>query len=159
MDWLGEFFAGIPTAIRALWEFADGVEGLAITVVSIALAAGFLLLALRTRDRNGWVSAMAGTMAATVAAFWAFGILPSAWVYFADGRRDVLADTIIPQRIAFGEREFLANFYTVFRDSVVMAETLVAMVAFAVVCIMLQKRFPRGLAEGEERGPTSGGYK
>lgn len=163
MGWLGEFFAGIPDAIVALWQFADSWRGLLVTVGSIVLTAGFILLAVRTRDRNGWLSAMCGTMGATIAGFWAFGILPSAWVYFADGRKDVLADTIIPERIAFTfggtEYEFMANFYTVFRDVVVMAETTVAMVAFAVLCLMIQKRYPRGLAEGEERGPTSGGYK
>ena len=159
MDWLGEFFAGIPDVFVALWDFSAGWRGLGVTVASIVMAAAFLLLAQRIRDRNGWVSALFGTMGATIAGFWFFGILPSAWVYFADGRRDVLADTIIPQRIAFGEAEFMANFYTVFRDSIVMVETIVAMGAFAAVCLVIQKRYPRGLAEGEDRGPTSGGYK
>ena len=53
----------------------------------------------------------------------------------------------------------MGNFYQVFRDSIVMAETTVAMIAMGAVALWVQKKYPRGLAEGEEKGPSSGGYK
>lgn len=159
MDWLGEFFGAIPDVVVALWEFGDGLLGLAVMVGSIVLIAGFLFLAKTTRDDQGWLSAVFGTMAATIGAFWLFGILPSAWVYFIDGSRELLRDTVIPSQIAFGENVVMGNFYQVFRDSVVMLETFVAMGAMAVLALWIQKRYPRGLAEGEEKGPSTGGYK
>lgn len=159
MDWLGEFFGAIPDVIVALWEFADGLLGLGITVGSIAIIAATLYGALRLRDDHGWVSAILGTMGATVAAFWLFGVLPSAWVYFIDGSRELLTDTVIPSQIAIGDTPVMANFYQVFRDSVVMIETGIAMGAMVVVALWIQKRYPRGLAEGEESRPSSGGYK
>ena len=159
MSWLGDFFRAIPDVIVALWEFSDGLLGVGVLVGSIILIAGLLFLAQRTRDDHGWISAVFGTMAATIGAFWIFGILPSAWIYFADGSRDLLVDTIIPSQIAIGDTPIMTNFYQVFRDSIVMAETTVAMVAMVVLSLWVQKRLPRGLAEGEESRPSSGGYK
>ena len=159
MDWLGEFFGAIPDVIVALWEFGDGLLGLGVMVGSIALIAATLFLAKILRDDHGWLSAIFGTMAATVGAFWIFGILPSAWVYFLDGSRELLRDTMIPSQIVIGETVVMGNFYQVVRDSVVMLETMVAMGAMVVVALWIQKRYPRGLAEGEEKGPSSGGYK
>ena len=159
MHWVGEFFGAIPEVVRAMWNFADGLVGVGIMLGSAVIIAASLFLAQRTRDEHGWISAVFGTMAATVAAFWLFGILPSAWVYFADSTRELLTDTVIPSRIAIGETVVMGNFYQVFRDSIVMAETTVAMIAMGVVALWVQKKYPRGLAEGEEKGPSSGGYK
>jgi hypothetical protein len=159
VTWLGEFFWAIDDVVRALWEFGDGLLGLGVTIGSIAIVAGGLLAAQRTRDANGWVSAILGTVAATVAAFWLFGILPSAWVYFTASSQELLEDTIIPSQIALGDTVVMSNFYQVFRDSIVMAETMTAMMVMVVLALWLQKRLPRGLAEGEEKGPSSGGYK
>ncbi|MEE8600825.1 hypothetical protein [Euzebya tangerina] len=159
MDVISEFFRTIPDVIGALWSFGNGFTGLAITVGSIALVAGFCLAAQRTRETHGWVSAVCGGSAAMVAGLWAFGILPSAWIYFLDGAKDTLTDTVIPSRIAIGEFVVMGNFYTVFRDSIVMVETIVAMGAFGALALWVQKKYPRTLAEGEEPGEKSGGYK
>ena len=159
MSWLGEFFGAIPDVFVELWEFSDGMLGVGVLIGSIILIAAFLALALRTREDHGWLSAVFGTMAATIGAFWLFGIIPSAWIYFVDGSRELLVDTIIPSQIAFGDTPVMTNFYQVFRDSIVMAETTVAMVAMAVLALWVQKRYPRGLSEGEESRPSSGGYK
>jgi hypothetical protein len=66
----------------------------------------------------------------------------------------MLEGTIIPSSLPGME-----NFYEVFRDSVVMGETAIAIVAFGVIATAIQKRYPRELAEGEEAAPKSGGYK
>ena len=159
MNVVTEFFTTIPDLFAALWSFGRGFTGLAITLGSIILTAGFAAAAHLTRDKMGWVSATFGSLAAMVATLWAFGILPSAWIYFLDGQADVLTDTMIPSRIAFGDFVLMGNFYQVFRDSIVMVETIVAMGAFGALALWVQKRYPRGLAEGEEPRESSGGYK
>jgi hypothetical protein len=159
VDVITEFFAAIPDVFVALWDFGRGWSGLAVTLGSIALVALFLLAAQRTRDDYGWVSATFGGCAATVAGLWAFGILPSAWIYFLDGQADLMSDTIIPSRIAIGDFVVFGNFYQVFRDSIVMVETMVAMAAFTALALWVQKKYPRALAEGEEPREQSGGYK
>jgi hypothetical protein len=98
-------------------------------------------------------------MSATVAAWWAFGIIPSAWIYFADGQRDLMENTVIPGTLGTPRFMIATNFYQVFRDLVVIMETQIAMVVFAIIALQIQKRFPRALAEGEEARPQSGGYK
>lgn len=159
MDWVGEFFQTLPLVAKALWQFMRGWVGVAIIMGSGAMMIGFALVAMKLRDTFGWLSSIFGMMSATVAAWWAFGIIPSAWIYFADGQRDLMENTIIPE--TFGTPRFMiaTNFYQVFRDSVVMIETQIAMVAFAIIALRIQKRFPRALAEGEEARPQSGGYK
>lgn len=159
MDVISEFIFSIDDVLAALWDFGNGFAGLAVTIGSIVLVALFVLAAQRTRDDYGWISAICGGCAATVAGLWAFGILPSAWVYFMDGTKDVLSDQVVPSKIAIGEFTIFGNFYQVFRDSIVMVETIVAMGAFAALALWVQKRYPRSLAEGEETREQSGGYK
>ena len=156
---ISEFFSTIPDMFQYLWSFGRGFSGLAVTVGSIVLTAVFALAAQRTRDDYGWVSATFGGMAAMIAGLWAFGILPSAWIYFMDGGSDILTDQIIPSRVAIGEFVVFGNFYQVFRDSIVMIETIVAMGAFTAFALWVQKKYPRTLADGEEAREQSGGYK
>lgn len=159
MDWVGEFFSTLPMVGSALWTFIRGWVGVAIIVGSGAMMIGFGGAAVLLRDKFGWLSAVFGMMSATVAAWWAFGIIPSAWIYFADGQKDLMIDRVIPGTLGIGRFEVAANFYFVFRDLVVVMETQIAMVAFAIIALQIQKRFPRALAEGEEARPQSGGYK
>jgi hypothetical protein len=159
VEWVGEFFTTLPQVGSALWAFMRGWVGVAIIVGSGAMMIGFGLAAFILRDRFGWLSAIFGIMSATVAAWWAFGIIPSAWIYFADGQRDLMENTVIPGTFGIGRFQAASNFYQVFRDMVVMGETTIAMVVFAVLALQIQKRFPRALAEGEEARPQSGGYK
>ena len=159
MEWVGEFFQTLPAVFEALWTFMRGWVGVAIIVGSGAMMIGFALVAMLLRDTYGWLSAIFGMMSATVAAWWAFGIIPSAWIYFADGQRDLMENTVIPGTLGIGQYQLASNFYQVFRDLVVIGETQIAMVVFAILALRIQKRFPRALAEGEEARPQSGGYK
>lgn len=164
MEWVGEFFSTLPKVGGAMWTFLGESrdspwEGVATIIGSGALMVIFAVVAFKLRDAYGWLSSIFGMMSATIAAWWAFGIIPSAWVYFADGQQDLMEDTVIPGTLAIGNLEIASNFYQVFRDMVVMGETTIAMVAFAVLALQIQKRFPRALAEGEEARPQSGGYK
>jgi hypothetical protein len=151
---VSEFFATLPEAGAALWGFIEGVYGLAIGAASIALAALFLFLAKSWRDTRSWLSAISGMMGASIAFWWAFGILPSAFTYFMDGERDRFEGTLLPEGLPLME-----NFYQVFRDSVVIGMQTVFVVLFAVAMLRIQKRYPRTLAEGEEKSPATGGYR
>lgn len=151
---MGEFFGAIPEVARAFWGFMDGLYGVAIIVGSIVLTAGFLFLAMTWRATHEWLSAIAGMMAAGIAFWWAFGILPSAFVYFMDGERDMIEGTLVPSAIPG-----MDNFYQVLRDSIVVGQQTLFAVLFAVGMIMLQKRYPRTLATGEEKSPATGGYR
>lgn len=154
MNILGEFFSAIPELFSAIWAFIDGVRGLAIVVGSGAVTIACCAAAFALRERSGWLSAIFGMMAATVAMWWAFGILPSAWIYFSDQSQDAFGGRLIPNGLPL-----LDDFYTVFRDLVVVGETTVAVVGTVVIAFLLQKRYPSALAEGEEARPQSGGYK
>lgn len=151
---MSEFFGTLPEVGAALWEFGEGVYGLAIMFGSIALFALFAFLAKIWRDGHSWLSALSGVMAASIAFWWAFGILPSAQTFFLDGERDLLAGTIIPESLPG-----MDNFYQVFRDVLAVGQQTVFGVAFAVALLVLQRRYPRSLAEGEEKSPATGGYR
>ena len=154
MDWVGEFFGAMPEVGAAVWEFIRGWAGLAIIAGSAVLTALYAGLALKLRDHYGWLSAIFGSLAALIVLWWFFGIIPSAWIYFADGRTDLLGGTVIPTALPG-----MSNFYEVFRDLVVIAEQGIATLGLVVVALQIQKRFPKALAEGEESRPQSGGYK
>lgn len=164
MEWVGEFFTTLDDVAKELWRFlgesrSSPWEGLATIIGSGALMVLFAGAAVKLRDIYGWLSAIFGIMSATIAAWWAFGIIPSAWIYFADGQRDLMENTVVPGTLGPEGYIISDNFYQVFRDLVVVTETQVAMVAFAIIALQIQKRFPRALAEGEEARPQSGGYK
>jgi hypothetical protein len=154
VDVISEFFSTLPAAGSAFASFAEGFYGLAVTIVSIVLFALFAFLALTWRDGHGWLSAVFGMMAAFIAFWWAFGILPSALIYYMDGSRDLLAGSMFPDSLPG-----MDNAYQVVRDILVVGQTTLAVIAFCMAAAALQRRYPRTLAEGEERGPSSGGYK
>lgn len=154
VEFVRQFFSTLPEALAAVWEFVDGVYGLTVLGVSLVIIAGFLLLAHRLRPGHEWLSAVFGVLGGGVVFWWLFAILPSAWVYFASGERDLLEGTVLPGAIPGAD-----NFYMVFRDVVVVGETAVAIVAFIVAGSWIQKHFPRQLAEDEEKQPSTGGYK
>jgi hypothetical protein len=159
MNVIGDFFATLPAAFTALWEFGDGFVGVILMIASIAMIVVFAGLAYQLRERQGWLSGLFGSMTVLLTLWWALGIIPSAWIYFADSQKDLLADSVIPSAIVIGQLEVASNFYNVFRDSIVMAQATVVLVAGVLVIFAIQKRLPGGLAEGEQRGPTTGGYK
>ncbi len=168
LSWFGEFFRALPDALRALYDFGDpsgvgqGWWGVVIALIwGIGLTALPLLIARRTYGKHEWVSATMGVIAALAIAWWVYGILPSAWIYFVDSNKEVLQDRIIPTSFAptIGSMrlDIATNLYQVIRDLVVVIEHLIALAATVWAAIAIQKRFPRTLASGEER-PESGGY-
>lgn len=156
MEYIKQFFRTLPEVAVAFWDFIEGFYGLAVLAVSLVLFALFAFLAWRWREggRHGWLSTIMGAMAGTVAFWWIFGILPSAFVYFTDAERDLLEGTVMPTAIPGAD-----NFFEVFRDLVFAGFQGLALLLFIVAAVWIQKRYPRALAEGEEKEPSTGGYK
>ena len=151
---MGDFFAALPDVLVAVWEFGEGLRSVLIAAGSAVLAVGFLFLARRLREEHGWMSAVFGVMGGTVVLWWLFGIIPSSFIYFWDGETELLAGRVVPEALPG-----MSNAYEVLRDLVVVGETVVALLVCGIASLMIQKRYPRTLAEGEEKGPSSGGYK
>lgn len=151
---MGEFFTVVGEIFSRLWDFGDGFYGVGITAVSIAIVVLCCVGAVRLRDNHEWLSAVVGVTGGVVGVWWLLGILPSAWFYFVSGEQDYLEDRAIPASLPG-----LDDFYNVFRDTIVVAITAVGAVALVIAILWVQRRYPRGLAEGEEKGAASGGYK
>ncbi len=168
LSWFGDFFRALPEAFRALYEFGDpsgvgqGWWGVVIALIwGIGLTALPLLVAKWTYGKHEWVSATMGVIAALSIAWWIYGILPSAWIYFVDSNKEILQHRMIPgsfaPNIGATELDIATDLYVVIRDLVVVVEHLIALAATIWAAIAIQRRFPRTLASGEER-PESGGY-
>ncbi|MFT5223190.1 MAG: hypothetical protein ACI867_001504 [Glaciecola sp.] len=170
LSWFGDFFAALPDAMRGLYEFGDpsgvgnGWWGFVILFIwGVPLTAIPLYLAKKWYGKHEWASATMGVIAALSIMWWAFGILPSAWIYFMDSNKEVLAGAIIPESagLTFGEYriDIASNLFTVIRDIVVVVEHLVAFVLTFWLALRIQKQLPsKTLASGEIK-PESGGYK
>jgi hypothetical protein len=171
---IGTYFTNLWHLVEALWAFGGEWRAVFTAAISGALVVVFLAGAHFLRDRSGWLSAILGMMGATVVMWWVFGIIPSAWVYFADSAQDLLLipgldspnwepTGILPESFSpvIGNLRFnlAPDFYLLFRDSIVVIETAIATVGLVLVALAVQRRYPRALAEGEEARPQSGGYK
>jgi hypothetical protein len=171
LSWFGDFFRALPDALRALYQFGDpdgaGQGWLGILVVliwGVFLIGGPLAVAKFAYDRRReWLSATMGAIASVSILWWAFGVLPSAWIYYVDANQAILADAIIPTSftVTVGGTfiPVATDLYNVIRDSVVIMWNGIALVATFWAALAFQKRYPRTLAPGEERRETSGGYR
>lgn len=174
LSWFGDFFAALPDAFRALYEFGDpqgignGWWGFVILFIwGVFLTAIPLYIAKQTHGKREWISATMGVIAGLSVMWWVYGILPSAWIYFLDANNEILAGRVIPESVGltFGSGDdayrfdAMSNFYTVFRDLVVVIEHLVAFVLTFWLALRIQKQLPaKTLAPGEVK-PEAGGYK
>lgn len=165
-SWFAEFFAALPDALRALWEFGDpegagqGWWGIIIFLIwGVLLTAIPLLIAERTHGKREWVTVTMTCVAGFAVLWWLFGIIPSAWVFFADAHQAILGDAIIPTAVAPFGVTLVEDFYNVIRDSVVMVWHVIAVAAVIWAALRIQERFPRDLAPGEDRPTATGGYR
>jgi hypothetical protein len=170
LSWFGDFFSALPDAAVALWQFGDpsglgrGWWGIVILLIwGVGLTAIPLLIAKRTYGEHEWVSATMGVVAGLSIFWWVYGILPSAWIYYLDSSKEILAGPIIPASVgitfASGYRlDLMSNFYEVVRDLVVVIEHLVAFVLTFWAALKIQERYPKTLAPGETK-PEAGGYR
>lgn len=177
LSWFGDFFSTLPDALQAFYEFGDpsgigdGWWGIVILLVwGVLLTAVPLYIAKITYGKREWVSATMGVVAGLSIFWWVYGILPSAWIYFLDANKEVLAGPILPASMVIPmgwapwapgpdyTLEVATNLYEVIRDLVVVIEHLVAFVLTFWLALRIQKQYPKTLVAGEVK-PGAGGYK
>lgn len=170
VEWFGEFFAALPDALRALYQFGDpqdlgrGWVGLAI----LALWAGPLLalpayLAKITYGKHEWVSATMGVIAVSSALWWIHGVLPHGWIQFTQSNGNILRGAVIPESAGFelanGYRiDIASNLYGVITEGIVGALMIAGIVVTLWAFLRVQRSLPKTLAPGETK-PEAGGYK
>jgi hypothetical protein len=169
-EWFSEFFAALPEAARALYEFGDpasagrGWVGGAIMLLWLGpLVALPLYLAKLTYGKREWVSATMGVMGASALLWWVHGILPHGWIQFTESNSDLLAGTIIPASIGLDISEeyrldVASNLYSVVTEGVVGALMVGGIIVTIWAGLRVQRSLPKTLASGETK-PEAGGYK
>jgi hypothetical protein len=169
LEWFGEFFAALPDALRAAYQFADpqdlgrGWVGVLIMLLWLGpLLALPLFLAKLFYGTREWLSATMGVVAASSFLWWLHGIVPHGWIQFTESNQNILADTIIPAsatlRIGGTEIDVASNLYSVITEGVIQTLMIVSIVLTIWVFLRVQKRLPKTLAAGEVK-PDAGGYK
>jgi hypothetical protein len=170
LEFFREFGAALPDAARALYQFGDpaglgrGWMGAAIMVLWFGpLMALPLYLAKLTYGKREWFSATMGVMGAFAGIWWLFGVLPHAWIQFAESNENILSGTIIPASVGFDVSEdyrldIASNFYGVVSDSIVAVLMVAGIVLALWMFLRVQKSYPKTLAAGETK-PEAGGYK
>lgn len=169
LSWFGDFFGALDDALKGLYQFGDpagtgdGWWGFVILFIwGVFLIALPLHLAKRWYGKREWASAIMGVIAGLALMWWAYGILPSAWIYYMDSNKEVLSGAIIPNSagLTFGDYriDIASNLFDVIRDLVVVIEHLVAFILTFWAALRLQAKLPKTLVPGEVK-PEGGGYK
>ena len=170
IEWFGEFFAAVPEAARALYQFGDpasagqGWVGGAIMLLWLGpLGALPLYLAKLTYGKREWVSATMGVMGAASLLWWLHGVLPHVWIQFTQSNSDLLSGTIIPASAGIDVSEdyrldIASNLYNVIAEGVVGGLMIAGIVVTIWGLLRVQRRLPKTLATGETKS-GSGGYK
>jgi hypothetical protein len=169
LEWFGEFFAALPDALRAAYQFADpqdlgrGWVGVAIMLLWFGpLLALPMFLAKLTYGKREWFSATMGVVAASSFLWWLHGIVPHGWIQFTESNQNILSDSIIPAsatlRVGDTEIDVASNLYSVITEGVVQTMMIVSIVLTIWVFLRMQKKLPKTLAAGEVK-PDAGGYK
>ena len=122
-----------------------------LLIEAVYFVAAIALLVAAYRAKSEWVKASLGALSLAILAWHILAILPSWWLYYADG---VLGwggngcsklDMVCLKQVA--------------KDLVVVIENAVGLGAFVVAFLIYQKKFPKQLAAGEPKREMTGGYK
>jgi hypothetical protein len=109
----------------------------------------------RPKDEGGrWVALTLVTMGIWIALFITMAVIPSYWLYFADGTLKWTGKLEVP----LGFRTLTLPMQAV-RDVVVLIWYTVALVAAGLAIRVYNKRNPKVLPAGEEKREVTGGYK
>jgi len=128
-------------SVSPYWLILEGVY----------IVAAFALLGAAFRSKSEWTRACLGALGLAILAWHVLAILPSWWLYYADGvlgwggNGCTKLDMVCLKQAA--------------RDIVIVGENAVGLGAFVVGMLMFQKKFPKQLASGEPKREMTGGYK
>ena len=110
---------------------------------------------VRPKDEGErWVRLVLLTMAIWVALFVTMAVIPSFWLYFADGTLKWTGKFTVP----YGLGKLVLPMQAV-RDVIVVLWYGVALAGFGLAIRAYNKRHPRTLPAGEEKREATGGYK
>ena len=110
---------------------------------------------VRPRDEGEhWVKLVLVTMAIWVLMFVTMAVIPSFWLYFADGTLKWTGKFTVP----YGLGELVLPMQMV-RDVIVVLWYGIALAGFGLAIRAYNKRNPRTLPAGEEKREATGGYK
>jgi hypothetical protein len=101
-----------------------------------------------------WIRLTLITMGIWVAMFVTMAVIPSFWLYFADGTLKWTGKFTVPYGL--GELELPMQ---AVRDVIVVIWYGVALGAFGLAVLLYNKRNPKTLPSGEEKREATGGYK
>ena len=110
---------------------------------------------VRPKDEGEhWVQLVLLTMAIWVAMFVTMAVIPSFWLYFADGTLKWTGKFTVP----YGLGRLVLPMQAV-RDVIVVLWYGVALGGFGLAIRAYNRRNPRTLPSGEEKREATGGYK
>ena len=110
---------------------------------------------VRPKDEGEhWVKLVLLTMAIWLLLFVTMAVIPSFWLYFADGTLKWTGKFTVP----YGLGELVLPMQAV-RDVIVVLWYGVVLAAFGLAIRAYNKRNPRTLPAGEEKREATGGYK
>jgi hypothetical protein len=122
--------------------------------VRATLEAGGVSLVRPKDEGERWVKLVLVTMAIWVILFVTMAVIPSFWLYFADGTLKWTGTFQVPY--GFGE---LTLPMQAVRDLVVVVWYGLALGVFGLAIRIYNQRNPRMLPSGEEKREATGGYK
>jgi len=122
---------------------------LVFEVVWLGLALG--LVVASGRIRSGWAKASIAGLGLSILAWRLLAILPSWWLYFADGQLDWGGQGCIELDMSCLKQAA--------KDTVVVVQNAVVLAGFVIAFIIYQRKNPKQLAPGEEKSEATGGYK
>ena len=110
---------------------------------------------VRPKDEGEhWVKLVLVTMGTWVVLFVTMAVIPSFWLYFADGTLKWTGTFTV----FYGLGELELRMQTV-RDVIVVIWYGVALAGFGLAVHLYNKRNPKTLPTGEEKREATGGYK
>jgi hypothetical protein len=124
------------------------------TIGSLDVEATGVSLVRPKDEGERWVRLTLITMALWVALFITMAVIPSYWLYFADGTLKMTGRFTIPY--GFGELDLPQQ---ALRDVIVVVWYGLALGVFGLGIHLYNKRNPRTLPSGEEKREATGGYK
>ena len=124
------------------------------TIGSLDVEATGVSLVRPKDEGERWIKLTLVTMGIFVALFITMAVIPSYWLYFADGTLKWTGRISIP----YGLGEFDLPQQAI-RDIIVVIWYGLALGAFGVGVHLYNKRNPKTLPSGEEKREATGGYK
>ena len=124
------------------------------TIGSLDVEATGVSLVRPKDEGERWVRLTLVTMGLWALLFVTMAVIPSYWLYFADGTLKMTGRLTIPY--GFGELDLPQQ---AIRDVIVVVWYGVALAGFGLAIRAYNKRNPRTLPTGEEKREATGGYK